>query len=114
MPTIVRTAALALALSAGAAHTQDYYDTKSANFWLPRCRAPYNSAWGRECTAYFQGFDVGMSLSTGARLYCLPPNVSFDQAIRITISFADRNPQYTHMLFGVVIVGALRDAFPCR
>ena len=93
-------------------------DFSSGNFWLPKCRAPVGTVAAGECLAYIEGYDAAMALVElipGApKVYCLPPAATYDQAIKIVVRYGDRNPHLTHLNFGAIVAGAMREAFPCR
>jgi Ssp1 endopeptidase immunity protein Rap1a len=93
----------------------------SGNFWLTKCQAPIFSADYGDCLSYIQGWDAAYSLS-GANLatsgspfrYCPPTNVTLGQMVNIVVDFGRRNPTQTHQNFGVIVMAALMQAFPCR
>jgi hypothetical protein len=70
-----------------------------------------------ECIAYVQGFHAGVdevSVRSGGKIYCLPRGVTYQQGINVILSYADRNPQQTHLDFGYLVATAFLEAFPCR
>ena len=119
---VFRTVAVAL-IALGASSvvlSQSQYgpDTRSGNYWLPKCRSPLYSEPFGNCLSFVNGFDAAMSLADArpgaTRFYCLPLNVTIGQGINVVVAYADRNPQLTHLDFGVLIASAFREAFPCR
>jgi hypothetical protein len=76
-----------------------------------------------ECTAYVEGVDEGVSVEvTFARqiasnpppkLYCRPENSTAGQLVRITLKYIRNHPEDAHQPTVVLIVEALREAFPC-
>jgi hypothetical protein len=46
--------------------------------------------------------------------YCMPRGVTIGQLAAIVSNFAWRNPQHTHLEFGLLIAMALHDAYPCQ
>jgi hypothetical protein len=115
---------LALAETISLAGPASAQDTKSANYWLMKCRGPQHTLEFGECLAFIQGWDSGMKFEqdlanvgkmTMAPLpYCVPTGVTYGQVANIINNYAWRNPAQTHIEFGLFIALALRDAFPCQ
>lgn len=83
------------------------------------------SSW---CLGYVQGYDAGQMTavlehnrvhnSTNTRsaakdLYCDPPGVSWEQKIRLIVTFLQNNPQDLHFPASFVTFQILRISFPC-
>lgn len=47
------------------------------------------------------------------RRICAPPNMSIEQAIRITVKYASEHPEQLHFTEGGLVLIAMRQAFPC-
>lgn len=68
-------------------------------------------------TGYLAGFNeaaVLIGTSTSLGLYCLPPaGIENDQLVRVVKKYLDEHPEDLHETARVLILLALRGAFPC-
>lgn len=50
----------------------------------------------------------------GKGLFCTPPGVSTEQAVRIVVKYLTSNPESLHQTDSVLVVEAMKPAFPCQ
>jgi Ssp1 endopeptidase immunity protein Rap1a len=70
------------------------------------------------CSGYIAGVnDATIAYVSGTngtkRLYCVPPEANMEQLTRVVRKSLDDNPSQLHLPSSVLVVGALRNAFPC-
>jgi hypothetical protein len=83
---------------------------------------PENAILGKvTCAAYLSGFldshslAVGLGDSRKQMNFCLPPaGISNDQAMRVVIKWLEAHPEELHESSRMLVLLALRDAFPCK
>jgi hypothetical protein len=66
-----------------------------------------------ECLAYLAGLNAMHDLKGGAKFYCVPENVTLNQAKAVALKYLNDNPQERHLAFEVLAVKAFQSAFPC-
>ena len=71
------------------------------------------------CGGYIAGVNdaavrYGSGMNPTKRLYCIPPKADMDQLIRVVRKSLEDNPSQLHFPSSVLVVGALKNAFPCR
>ena len=70
------------------------------------------------CSGYIAGVNDGAAgyaiPNPKNRRYCLPPQVEMDQLIRVVKKSLEDNPPQLHLPSSVLVIRALRDAFPCK
>lgn len=71
------------------------------------------------CSGYIAGVNdaavgYGSEVNFKKRLYCIPPKAEMDQLIRVVRKSLEDNPSQLHLPSSVLVVHALRDAFPCK
>lgn len=109
--------------SAGWAQPSREHD-KSANYWLPICEERGQQAnphiEGAMCRAFVEGVLEGYSLAYRAQEtfgdileFCAPDSVTLGQVVRIFINHANQHPETTDLDMTIVLLGAMRSAFPC-
>jgi Ssp1 endopeptidase immunity protein Rap1a len=105
--------ALAYQLSAAVAEP----NVNSANYWIPFCRHAaaheyyQGDAFGNGyCAGLVNGLGV-MGRFLGA---CVPEGVTPEQSLRVVMQYLDQNPARTNENFQMLVVEALRGAWPCR
>jgi Rap1a immunity proteins len=113
-------AALVLTL-AGAANAEEH---KSANYWLPYCKAmltprPTASSW--VCLgmviAIEDQFLINRDLTRQEGGVCdgdIPESVTNEQILRVVIRYIEARPKDMHAPFVTFVELALVDAWPCK
>jgi Rap1a immunity proteins len=110
----------AIALLFGISHPGSAQeDVRSANWILPGCRSFVD---GKVSTDL--GFKAGVCAGVvgtfrdlgGAAVppYCIPDAVVTGQAVRVVVTFIERNPARMHESFSVLVLDAFRSAWPCK
>jgi|NGEPerStandDraft_6_1074524.scaffolds.fasta_scaffold42236_4 hypothetical protein len=115
------TAALILATMTSA-HAQGKNDA-TGNFYLPYCRSFLEKALvvPTQMQTMNEGFCAGVIYSIRVVAPFLSPNMrscppdatDLKQAMRATIFYIERNPQWLNLQLTVLATTALRDAWPC-
>ena len=60
-------------------------------------------------------FTAGLDRTVSRRIeYCLPENSTVRQTVDVVVDFLARNPQRRHEPGSVLIIDALKNAFPCQ
>jgi hypothetical protein len=62
----------------------------------------------------FMGYVGGVADVTGGVLWCAPSNVQFGQLPSIVSKYLNNHPEIWHKPAHVLVINALRDAFPCK
>jgi hypothetical protein len=94
-------------------------DVRSANWVLPGCRSLLAGIGGDDLD-FRAGVCAGVvgtfrDLGSGAvPPYCIPEVVATGQVVRIVVDFIERNPARMNEWFGVLVLEALRGAWPCK
>jgi hypothetical protein len=94
-------------------------DVRTANWVLPGCRSFLDGNTGGDL-AFRAGVCAGVvgtfrDLGSGAvPPYCIPDVVATGQVVRVVVAFIERNPARMNEWFGVLVLEALRDAWPCN
>ena len=69
------------------------------------------------CGGYLNGFAANGSyaelFTDASQLYCVPKGVNIAQSIKVFLKYTDDHPEELHLPAGMVLVHALRKAFPC-
>jgi Rap1a immunity proteins len=70
------------------------------------------------CSGYIAGVNdatiaYGSGMNGTKRIYCVPPEADMDQLIRVVRKSLDDNPSQLHLPSSVLVVTALKTAFPC-
>ena len=95
---------------------QSQSDIGSGNAYLPACREFANGV--NTGQGYMRGscsgrvmaiFDVSRALEI-----CAPDGVSGGQAVSVVVQYLDRNPARWHESITLLIIEAMRDAWPCK
>jgi hypothetical protein len=97
-------------------------DVRSANWVLPGCRSLLAGIGGDDldfragvCAGVVGTFrDLGSGGSGAVRPYCIPDVVDTGQVVRVVVDFIERNPARTNEWFAVLVLEALRSAWPCN
>lgn len=69
------------------------------------------------CEGYIAGVNdaaIGYGSDSMKSLYCVPPNAEMEQLIRVVKKSLEDNPSHLHFPSSVLVVHALKDAFPCK
>jgi hypothetical protein len=122
-------AALALTVTTAGAEK----DIHNANHAIPSCRdfvnrANLGSSFEQgHCLGTIEGIAyMGVNLTEyrfsndrlplWARLHCMdvPDGVTGEQLVRVVVAYIDARPARMHELFDVLVIQALREAWPCR
>ena len=94
-------------------------DVRSANWVLPSCRSLLAGTGGDDLD-FRAGVCAGVvgtfrDLGSGAvPPYCIPDVVATGQVVRVVVAFIERNPAQMNEWFGVLVLEALRGAWPCK
>jgi hypothetical protein len=59
-------------------------------------------------------YEEWTAMASALRGFCVPPEVTLDQAIAIVLSYLEKNPQIWHENAGPTVLGAMKQAFPCN
>jgi hypothetical protein len=67
------------------------------------------------CRAYIEGIAMVSDYSDTPlyRRVCLPSQVTVGQAVRVVYKWLEDHPERLHERQGILVIAALRDAFPC-
>ena len=110
------------ALATAQKDTTSLMDT--GNGYLDVCdHADVLPAVGMTCLAYVNGVIEGITLehdfakkrgaATIGAPFCVPQGVTLGQEGAIVVKYMKAHPEKTHLATAVLILGAIRDAFPC-
>ena len=100
-------------------------DTSSANFMLPYCKLTAEQASARAIQALLlgqcQGVVETISQLHRARLVkdralCadIPDSVTNAQLVQIVVRYGEAHPDEAHKPFWMFVLGAMRNAWPCK
>jgi Rap1a immunity proteins len=117
------TAALMLATMMGAHAQGKDKDDVTGNFYLPYCRSfleealvvptPMQTMNEGMCAGVVYSIRVVAPFLSPNMRSCPPDATTLKQAMRVTISFIERNPQWLNLQLTVLATMALRDTWPC-
>jgi hypothetical protein len=66
------------------------------------------------CYGYISGIvDYSYYVNVGSNQFCVPAGVTKGQLKDTLIAFLRRNPKDRHLSASVIVVAALREAYPC-
>ena len=115
------TVALILATMTGA-HAQGKDDV-TGNFYLPYCRSflekalvvptPMQTMNEGMCAGVVYSIRVVAPFLSPNMRSCPPDATTLKEAMRVTISFIERNPQWLNLQLTALATMALRDTWPC-
>ena len=108
----------AFSILLGAASASAQSDTFSANQVVRGCRVVASKATPGELLM-LSGVCFGMvralaNLPDRLFGYCVPRGVTTEQAMRVAVTYVDRNPHRSHEQFDALVVQAFQAAWPCR
>ena len=70
--------------------------------------------WAGKCTGVIQTLvGIGSHLSARAR-FCVPGEVTFQQAAKVFVKFLDSHPERLHELSTILAIDSLRATWPCK
>lgn len=91
-------------------------DVVSGNAILPGCRDHIErkgSFSGGECVgAVHTLMTMRENLLPGLR-HCMPDEITIEQAVRVVVTYMEKNAQRTHERFVDLALAAFQDAWPC-
>ena len=61
------------------------------------------------CTGFIHGL-----MTVPNTIFCIPVNVSTNQAIRVLVRYLEEHPEVLHLAKGKLALDAFADAFPCH
>lgn len=68
------------------------------------------------CLGYVAGYRDAVAMmqyATKQNLVCMPEEGGLEQAVRVIVKWLEDNPKQLHFHEGILVLDALRDAFPC-
>jgi hypothetical protein len=65
------------------------------------------------CNGYLQGAIDTFEFERASGSLCIPNEVKSEQAIRVFMKYSDDHPEELHKAAPVVVLEAMRQAFPC-
>lgn len=117
MRAILAAFSFLLFISAGAVAEED---TTTGNFVMPGCRAfiAVNRTYDIE-SSMLKGIYVGTvtgvwDMGELTNEVCAPKVAVVAQAVRVTTKYVDDNPERLHERFSVLVLHALKTAWPCK
>jgi hypothetical protein len=113
-------AAMTLAIAASLA-AEEVPHNQSADYFMPGCRALLQNKGG-DLPSLCAGIVGGIMYEEGVHeigdeksaIFCIPKEVTPDQAVRVVAAYIDGHPERMHERFQMLAVVALITAWPCN
>ncbi len=69
------------------------------------------------CGSYIEGVADGVSMAKtihpGDVFFCLPEHISMEELTRVVAKYGNNHPEELHLLAILLVVNALKQAYPC-
>jgi hypothetical protein len=130
MKTSVYGALMALAMTTANAAVED---TKNADYLLPYCKlatdqsaiSTRDALYVGQCLGIVEGISQMFQLLAEAQavgttqldpLLCvaIPSGITTEQLVEVVVTYGEAFPELTHRPFAVLVMSALRVAWPCK